>query len=88
MVQQTTQAQKRTGGKATEPIKEEIKSSDGCYPGSATVADIHGRPRRIDSLSVGDEVHAMTNKGIRLEPVIVFVHRQPDVMQEFLKSQP
>jgi len=85
MVQQTTQAQKRTGGKATEPIKEEIKSSDGCYPGSATVADIHGRPRRIDSLSVGDEVHAMTNKGIRLEPVIVFVHRQPDVMQEFLK---
>ena len=81
-----TREQKETGGKATEPIKERVSSEgNGCYAGSGTIVDMHGRLRRMDSLKVGDKVHAITNKGIRLEPVIVFVHRQPDVMQEFLK---
>ena len=76
--------QKQNGGAATAPITKKVESG-GCYPGSATFADIHGRPREMESLKVGDKVQVMTNKGIREEPVITFIHRQPGVIQKFLK---
>lgn len=81
-----TEKQKQDGGTATEHISEQVQSG-GCYPGSATFADIHGRPREMETLKVGDKVQVMTNKGIREEPVITFIHRQPGVIQEFLKIE-
>jgi len=86
--EQKKQEQKQTGGQATTPINNQVSSGGGgggCFPGSAIFVDIHGRRRRMDSLNVGDEVHAMSNENIRLEPVITFIHHQPEVMQEFLK---
>ena len=86
--EQKRREQQETGGQATAPISNQVSSGGGgggCYPGSATFVDIHGRPRRMDSLNVGDEVLVMTNKEIRFEPVITFIHRQPQVMQEFYK---
>ncbi|XP_022796876.1 uncharacterized protein LOC111335267 isoform X2 [Stylophora pistillata] len=79
---QKKEAQKGEGGKATENVK---KKSGGCYPGSATIIGVKGRLRRIESLQIGDEVEILTNKGIQLEPVITFIHRQPQVVEEFLK---
>ena len=57
----------------------------GCFPGSATFVDKHGRKRRMDSLKTGEEVQVSTESGVRLESVITYIHRQPNVMQEFLK---
>ena len=84
MENQITQWQKETGGNATEPVSNNI-SSGGCYPGSATVIDILGRRRRMDSLKVEDKVQVMTSEGIRVDPVITFIHRQPEVLQEFIR---
>ena len=81
-----TEILKRTGGQATKVIKEKISNLfGGCYSGSATVIDILGRRRRIDSLKVEDEVQVMTSEGIRVDPVITFIHRQPEVLQEFVR---
>jgi len=66
-------------------IKNEIKEEGGCYPGSAIFIDRHGCRRQMDSLDLGDEVQVIINNEIRAEPVITFIHRQPEVMQEFLK---
>ena len=78
--------QKQDGGEATGQIQGEVSGSGGgCYPGSATFKDIHGRPRRMDCLKVGDRVQVFTKQGISLEPVVTFIHRQPELMQEFLK---
>ena len=79
------QEQKNTGGAATAPISQTVSSEGGCYPGSATFIDIHGRARQMDCLKVGDKVHVLTKQGISLEPVVTFIHRQPELMQEFLK---
>ena len=57
----------------------------GCFPGTAIFVDKRGRERNISSMHVGDEVQVITNKGIMPEPVITFIHHQPEVMQEFLK---
>ena len=75
--------QKNNGGEATVAV--ENKLGGGCYPGSATFKDIHGRARRMDRLLVGDKVQVFTKQGISLEPVVTFIHRQPELMQEFLK---
>ena len=39
----------------------------------------------MDSLELGDEVQVIINNEIRAEQVITFIHRQPEVMQEFLQ---
>ncbi|PFX20179.1 putative protein PHLOEM PROTEIN 2-LIKE A3 [Stylophora pistillata] len=57
----------------------------GCYPCSAIVYDANSRRRRIESLKVGDEVLVIINNGIQSAPVITFIHRQPEIVEEFLK---
>ena len=57
----------------------------GCYPGSAIIYDSNSRARRIESLQVGDRVLVITNNGIQSDPVITFIHRQPEVVETFLK---
>ena len=71
--------QKKDGGEATGQIQGEVSGSGGCYSGSATFKDIHDRPRRMDCLKVGDKVQVFTKQGIRLEPVVTFIHRQPEL---------
>ena len=80
-----TRTQKETGGEATGAVQSEMSGNGGCYPGLATFKDIHGRARRMDCLKVGEKVQVFTKQGIRHEPVITFIHRQPELMQEFLK---
>ncbi|XP_022796860.1 tiggy-winkle hedgehog protein-like [Stylophora pistillata] len=59
--------------------------SGGCYPGSGTIYDACFRRRRIESLKVGDEVLVITSNGIQSDTVITFIHRQPEIVEEFLK---
>ena len=59
--------------------------SGGCYPGSAIIYDSNSRARRIESLQVGDKVLVITNNGIQSDSVITFIHRQPEVVEAFLK---
>ena len=83
--EEKTLEQKLTGGVATANIARSLYSIGGCYPASATFIDIHGRARQMDCLKVGDKVHVLTKQGISLEQVVTFIHRQPELMQEFLK---
>ena len=57
----------------------------GCYPGSAIIYDSNSRARPIESLQVGDKVLAITKNGIKSDTVITFIHRQPEIVEEFLK---
>ena len=57
----------------------------GCYPGSAIIYDLNSRARRIESLQVGDKVLVITNNGIQSDTVITFIHRQPEIVEEFLQ---
>ena len=61
------------------------KETGGCYPASATFVDVAGRRRQMESLLLGEEVQVITNKGVTSKPVITFIHRQPDLFQEFLQ---
>lgn len=70
--------------KVKDKIKE-IQQSGGCYPGLAIFMDACGRRRRMESLQVGEEVQVITDNEIITEPVITFIHRQPDVFQQYLK---
>lgn len=74
--------QKKDGGNALEVVKN---LSGGCYPGSATIVDIHFQPRKMESLKVGDVVQVVSDKEIHYEPVIAFIHRQSEVTHEFLE---
>ena len=58
---------------------------NGCFPGSAIFIDKHGRQRNMSTMRIDDEVQVIANNEIRFEPVITFIHRQPEVMQEFLQ---
>ena len=78
-------AESESGGRATEEMENSDNGGGGCYPASAIVCDIGGRRRRMDSLKIGEEVQVIISNEIRFEPVITFIHHQPDVMQEFLK---
>ena len=84
---QLDDAKSPDGGKSTEEVakKDEGGSSGGCYPGSAIFYDSNFRARRIESLQVGDEVLVITKNGIQSDPVITFIHRQPEVVEGFLK---
>lgn len=79
---QLDDAKSPEGGKST---KEVAKKDGGCYPGSAIIYDSNFRARRIESLQVGDEVLVITKNGIQSDPVITFIHRQPEVVEGFLK---
>ena len=83
------QEQKETGGEALGLVMKDLSSGSGgdggCYSGSSTVIDILGRRRRMDSLKVEDKVQVMTSEGVRVDPVITFIHRQPEVLQEFIR---
>ncbi|PFX21654.1 putative protein PHLOEM PROTEIN 2-LIKE A3 [Stylophora pistillata] len=50
-----------------------------------TIYDACFRRRRIESLKVGDEVLVITSNGIQSDTVITFIHRQPEIVEEFLK---
>lgn len=69
-----------------DEIKDKIeKKEGGCYPASATFVDVSGRRRKMESLLLGEEVQVITNEGITSEPVITFIHRQPDLFQKFMQ---
>ena len=57
----------------------------GCFPASATFTDKQGRRRSMYSLKIGEEVQVLKGKGISVEPVLTYIHRQPDIMQKYLK---
>ena len=57
----------------------------GCFPASAVFVDSHQQLKRMDTLEIGDEVQVIKDSEIHLAPVFAFIHRQTDVMQEFLK---
>lgn len=72
--------------RATERLIESMMyMHNGCFPGSAMFIDKHGRQRNLSSMHIDDEVQVITNNEIGYEPVITFIHRQPEVMQEFLQ---
>lgn len=84
--QQLKEAETPSGGNATKKIEiKGGKSSGGCYPGSAIIYDSNSRARRIESLQVGDEVLVITSDGIQSDTVITFIHRQPEIVEEFFK---
>ena len=58
--------------------------SDGCFPESATVVVNNGFRKTMDSLRSGEYIQVIDNGEICFEPVITFIHRQPEVLQEFL----
>ncbi|KAJ7393727.1 hypothetical protein OS493_003386 [Desmophyllum pertusum] len=62
-----------------------VAVAGGCFPGSAMFVDKRGQQRSISSMHIGDEVQVIINGEIQLEPVITFIHCQPEVMQEYLK---
>lgn len=67
-------------------VEDNIRTKKGgCYPGLAIFMDACGRRRRMESLQVGEEVQVITNNEIVTEPVMTFIHRQPDVFQQYLK---
>ena len=66
-------------------MRKRMGEKGGCFPGSAMFIDTHGRQRDMSSMRVDDEVQVIANNEIRFEPVITFIHRQPEVMQEFLQ---
>ncbi|KAL9985811.1 hypothetical protein ACROYT_G008259 [Oculina patagonica] len=69
----------------TQKLENKKKEEGGCYPASAIFVDKHGCRRQMASLQIGEEVQAIINNEIRTEPVITFIHHQPEVIQEFLK---
>lgn len=77
-------AQTTSGGNATETVQNN-NNNGSCYPSSAIIYDENGRPRRIESLKIGDEVQVITSTGLRSEPVITFIHRQPEIVDKFVK---
>ncbi len=66
-------------------LERKLKDEGGCYPGSAIFIDKHGHRRQMASLQIGEEVQVINNNEIRTEPVITFIHHQPEAMQEFIK---
>ena len=78
-------AQSMSGGYALETIRLTSNNNGSCYPSSAIIYDANGRPRRIESLKIGDEVQVITSTGLRSEPVITFIHRQPEIVDKFVK---
>ena len=94
LVTRSVQAQAKmslegSGGVAMERIQkvQRYPSSllGGCFPASAKFVDSCGQERSMDSLQIGEEVQVLKEVGIGLEPVITYLHRQPNVTQPFLR---
>lgn len=68
------------GGKATQSVMSRL----GCFPGSSTFVDEWGSRRRMHSLQIGEKVQVVSNGSICLQPVISFIHREQEKLQEFL----
>lgn len=72
------------GGRTTYEIFSHFLSG-GCFPASASIADSHGCPEAIDSLKIGDVVQVIVDNKVTVSTVYAFIHRQPEVLQQFLK---
>ena len=84
MQEQAEEAATKSGGKTTEKLSSGSGGDGGCFPGSATFVDVNGFQKTMDSLQRGEYVQVIANGEISLEPVITFIHRQPEVLYEFL----
>ena len=73
-------SKEKSGGKATE----NVKSTGGCFSGSSTYVDRWGSRKQMHSLQIGEKVQVVSNGSIYLEPVISFIHREQEKLQEFL----
>ncbi|XP_074611612.1 uncharacterized protein LOC141866092 isoform X3 [Acropora palmata] len=71
--------------KEVEKRRKEFEKKVDDVKKEATFVDVAGRRRQMESLLVGEEVKVITNKGVTSKPVITFIHRQPDLFQEFLQ---
>ena len=78
--EQAENESQESGGAATE----RVQAQDGCFPGSSTFVDRYGLQREIHSLRTGEKVQVAAKGSIYLEPVITFIHREQDKLQEFL----
>ena len=82
---QVEEAQGESGGKVTENMKKTAEQkSGGCFPASVSFVDTYGCRKAMDLLKIGDQVQVIVNQNITLSPVIAFIHRQPEVLREFL----
>ena len=75
--------------KALEEVKAKIaenksKRLGGCFPGSSTFVDRYGSRREMHSLKIGEKVQVAAKGKICLEPVITFIHREQEKLQQFL----
>lgn len=78
------QAQEAAKGNSVGNAKEKVKSNGGCFPGSSTFVDRWGWRKEMHSLQIGEKVQVVSNGSIYLEPVISFIHREQEKLQEFL----
>ena len=60
------------------------KTFGGCFPGSSTFVDRYGSRREMHSLKIGEKVQVAAKGKICLEPVITFIHREQEKLQQFL----
>lgn len=76
-----------------EKLLEEVKAKlaenkskppGECFPGSSTFVDRYGSRREMHSLKIGEEVQVAAKGNICLEPVITFIHREQEKLQQFL----
>ena len=65
-------------------IIEYVTSIGGCFPGSSTFVDKWGSRKKMHSLQIGEKVQVVSNGSIYLQPVISFIHREEEKLQEFL----
>lgn len=86
--EQAENESQESGGAATERVQAQdwwmFTAPGGCFPGSSTFVDRYGLQREIHSLRTGEKVQIAAKGSIYLEPVITFIHREQDKLQEFL----
>ena len=64
--------------------KRKRAAQGGCFPGSSTFTDEYGLRREMHSLKIGEKVQVAAEGTICLEPVITFIHREQEKLQDFL----
>lgn len=72
--------------KLLEEVKAKLAESKlpgGCFPGSSTFVDRYGSRREMHSLKIGQNVQVPAKGKICLEPVITFIHREQEKLQQF-----
>ena len=78
--EQAEKESQKSGGEATKRVQDQ----GGCFPGSSTFVDRYGLRREMHSLQTGEKVQVAVKGSICLEPVITFIHREQEKLQEFL----